>query len=139
MTTETRRTRAWGVSDVAYFVLLSVAPGLAYQYIQDNLRRDPGAPELVAYGLGVAPNFLGAVSLASVLFLLGLERFPGAPVRNIAVGAAATGFVGLAAWEFAQKLTPNGVFDWHDLFWTAPGVFIFLTVTRIWYANRWKD
>ncbi|MEM7678665.1 MAG: hypothetical protein AAF449_22010 [Myxococcota bacterium] len=50
-----------------HFILFALLPGLAYQYVQDRLRGQIEASSSLAAWLGVAPNALGGLSLATSL------------------------------------------------------------------------
>jgi glycopeptide antibiotics resistance protein len=106
-----------------YFILFCLLPGLGYQYVQDELRPHGGLDGAVAYLAGVAPNFLGGVSLTAGFILLAPYVLPGS--QRLKVGIAALGsLVGLLGWEVLQIWMPGETFDPADLWWTVPGVAI---------------
>lgn len=103
-----------------YFVVFAVLPGLAYQFVQDNLREVSRGP-LFDYALGITPNALGGVSLTAALIVIGRGgEFVPRWVSDAHLAALA--LLGLWAWEAAQIWLPNGTFDPHDIAWTVPGV-----------------
>ncbi|WP_428409820.1 hypothetical protein [Hyphococcus sp.] len=119
-----------------YFLLFSVAPGLTYQAIQDQWRAARTDSDFGAYLMGVAPNFLGAVSVASALFLIGMNRSPKTPRSRLMLIAAGISMLGLWVWEALQIFLPSASFDWHDIAWTAMGATLFMLVTRIWFREE---
>ncbi|MCQ8186153.1 hypothetical protein [Parvularcula maris] len=120
-----------------YFILFAFLPGLGYQYVQDQLRPRGGLDGAAAYLAGVAPNFLGGVSLTAGLIVIALNLFPKAPRMTTTVLTALISLMGLLGWEVLQRWMPGGTFDPADLLWTVPGVvlsaaaaFPFLKVSR---------
>lgn len=118
------------------FVLVSLLPGLLYHYVQDVFR--PGLAgggqetATITYLAGVAPNFLGAVSLTGGINIVAREMVKSVPQGKVDLGAAALALLGLWAWEGLQLFMPYGAFDWHDLAWTVPGVLIgYFAASRI--------
>lgn len=110
----------------AFFVAFGLIPGLAYQFVQDDLRDGLASSgqnaELVRYVLGIMPNFLGGLSANATIFVILSDRSsPWASERARSISSLVTLF-GLWAWEGCQLVLPNGTFDWHDIAWTAPGV-----------------
>ncbi len=119
-----------------FFLLFGVAPGLVYQTVQDRLRAAAvGGDAALVYALGVAPNFLGAVSTASILFVVLGGIAKGWSARSLAFASAAISMVGLCAWEVVQIWLPKAVFDIHDLAWTVLGVVVFLIAARLWFGR----
>lgn len=112
-----------------FFVLFALLPGLGYHHVQDDLRAlaaERGHDGVFIYLLGVAPNFLGALSVTAGLIVIGLEWRKGARLAPIAVASGLIALLGLWVWEIAQLWLPNGTFDWHDIAWTPPGVALAL-------------
>lgn len=110
-----------------YFAVFAVAPGLAYQRIQDVSREamaGPDAPAWLGYALGIGPNFLGGVSLTAGLIVIAREMRKATASHALDRTSALIALAGLWAWEFTQRWLPNGTFDPHDLAWTVPGVLI---------------
>ncbi len=120
-----------------FFILFGVAPSLAYQAVQDELRAAAadGDPLLV-YALGVAPNFLGALSTSAILFCVIGGVAKGWSAQSQAFASAAIALAGLWGWEVLQIWVPKATFDLHDLAWTAPGVAGFLIAARLWFGRN---
>jgi hypothetical protein len=104
-----------------FFILFSLLPGLAYQWVQDDLRPLGISDPVLAYLAGVAPNFLGGLSLTSVLVVILLEFRKRDSFERIRGTAALVALAGLLVWEGVQA-TGRMTFDWHDIAWTFPGV-----------------
>lgn len=115
------QTRLW-----IFFLLFSLAPGLLYQFVQDQLRSGgQGIDPWVAYLLGVAPNALGALSASSALLLMGAGLSKGRRLGRVFLFSLLLGLVGLCAWEAVQIVLPRATFDPHDLAWTLAGSAVF--------------
>ncbi|NRA31556.1 MAG: hypothetical protein HRU11_15005, partial [Parvularculaceae bacterium] len=103
---------------VTYFVLFGLLPGLAYQFVQDDLRvwaAEAGSNLVALYLLGIAPNFLGGVSLTASMGAIAREGSLGQHSWLTLEVVAIVALLGLWVWEFGQKWFPNGTFDGHDL------------------------
>ncbi|NWG70690.1 MAG: hypothetical protein HXY23_03650 [Parvularculaceae bacterium] len=115
-----------------YFVLFSLAPGLLYQFVQDELRPGGAAINPTAdYVFGVAPNALGALSASAALFLMVLGLDKAARLRRAFLVSLTLGLFGLFAWEAAQLVLPGFTFDPHDLAATAIGSTFFAAATLL--------
>lgn len=115
---------------VVYFVLFSLAPGLLYQFVQDELRPGGGANNPAAdHVFGVAPNALGAQRIALFLMVLGLDK--AARLRRAFLVSLTLGLFGLFSWEAAQLVLPGFTFDPHDLAATAVGSTFFAAATLL--------
>jgi hypothetical protein len=121
-----------------YFVVLGVLPGLGYQYVQDELRPRGGWEGVEALFLGVAPNFLGGVSLTATLIAIAVAALTDRSPRFLMLAAALVSFVGLIAWETAQTAMPGGTFDEMDLLATGPGVLISLVAALLFLPHTRK-
>lgn len=107
---------------LVYFLLFSVAPGLLYQFVQDEMRPNAEALDpMLAYALGVAPNALGALSASSAMFLMGVGLAKGRRYGLVFLASLSLGLIGLWGWEALQLILPGFVFDPHDLAWTLAG------------------
>ncbi len=117
---------------LVYFLIFSVLSGLSYQMIQDRMR--PGlsaeAPEWLVYALGVAPNFLGGVSLAAGFIVVARELVEMNDRRLSDLMATGLATASLVLWEILQIWLPNGFFDAHDIFWTFPGAALAFIAAR---------
>jgi hypothetical protein len=107
---------------VLFFIVFSLVPGLAYQWIQDEVRPSGVGEGAWLYLLGVAPNLLGGISLTAALIVIlpSYFRLSGAKAHAV---AAMIALLGLWAWEGVQAVG-RMTFDVHDLLWTVPGVLI---------------
>ncbi|HRI28037.1 MAG TPA: hypothetical protein PK239_15700 [Chitinophagales bacterium] len=104
---------------------------MAYQIVQDNIRPNyHGKNSVIAYLLGVAPNFFPAIGIPA-LFVVLLPEFN---KRNTAnkwlnnkkhITANLISIIGLLLWEFLQTTTTRGRFDWNDVLWTCIGAAVF--------------
>lgn len=123
-----------------FFVLFGLLPGIGYQTIQDKWRVALAqSTDLVVYFLGVAPNFLGALSLASSLIIIA-DQFMRSIVFHRRVNyVMLTSLVGLLTWEILQIWLPNGTFDVHDLGWTLIGVIVAWVAARVWFKVEWHS
>jgi hypothetical protein len=108
------------------FILFSLLPGLAYQWVQDDIRPLGAEDPRIAYLLGIAPNALGGLSLTVALGVV-VWDLSGGRLRPLFIGAFA--LAGLWTWEAAQLWLPS-TFDVHDLAWTVPGVSLGVLVLR---------
>lgn len=105
--------------------------------VQDHLRPSyRGRGEALRYLLGVAPNFLAGLGLAS-FFVVSIPQVNAAsrsPSRSPWLNGKAhlTGILisvtGLSAWEAIQPLSTRGHFDPHDILWTILGAAAFYSI-----------
>ncbi|MEZ4594939.1 MAG: hypothetical protein R3D55_27925 [Chloroflexota bacterium] len=127
------------VKNGLFFLLFGLLPGIGYQAIQERWRLAfADASESIVYLLGVAPNALGAVSMAAGLFVIGHHFLPKATYAQLASYSVLTSLFGLMLWELVQLWLPNGTFDVHDLIWTAVGALFAWIMTRLWYFREWE-
>jgi hypothetical protein len=106
-----------------YFVLFCLLPGLGYQYVQDKLRPRGGLEGEAAALAGIAPNFLGGVSLTAGFILIAASAAAGRRRAPVLL-AASLSLASLLGWEVLQRWMPGGTFDPADLLATLPGVLI---------------
>lgn len=119
-----------------YFIFFAFLPGLLYQQIQDVWRPAyAGLSEPTAYLLGIAPNLLGAISLASGLFIISQSFYPALTNAQRALYANLISLIGLCLWEVGQIWFPNGTFDVNDLIWTLVGIAIAWLINRLWFGE----
>lgn len=109
---------------------VSLAPSVIYVAIQWIFQPRWGIGQgIVPYLNGVMPNFLGALSLAAVIFM-GAEFYR--PERErVAQLAMSAAIATVVLWlrEFSQ-LSTSGTFDVHDLVWTVAGGALFYGLGR---------
>lgn len=110
------------LSLVTYFTLFSVVPGLGYQWVQDEARPKGIDDPTLGYLAGVAPNFLGGMSMTAALVVIWGEWRRHVPPARRHREAAATALSLLLAWEVVQGAWGRMTFDWNDMAWTFPGV-----------------
>lgn len=90
---------------------------------QQHLQHDP----LVAYLIGVAPNFASAIAITFVLLGAWTDQTSTADRRDIRfrfhISAAISG-AGLIGWECVQMFSRTLVFDWQDVLATLAGIVV---------------
>ena len=94
----------------------------------------------IIYFLGSAPNFLPAIGLPALFYVIIPELFsPETLIRKNTLGCS-IGFamVGLIGNEFITIYTPGkGVFDWNDVLWTIIGGVVFYWINnRIYFSEN---
>jgi hypothetical protein len=110
---------------------------IAFQLVQDKVRPAYTGENLtIKYLLGIAPNFFPAIGIPALFFVL----IPIVNKKNSAnkwlnekrhITANLISQTGLLSWEFLQKITRNGHFDWNDIIWTLIGALIFQIIWMI--------
>jgi hypothetical protein len=130
------KTENRGFSSYFLFAIFALS-FIGYQLVQDVIRPSyDGNNDVIAYVLGIAPNFLPAIGLPCLFLLVlrewtkrskALQVFQGRP-ELLANGLS---LFGLLLWEFAQTYTSRGHFDWHDVLWTLIGGVVFYFIWRI--------
>ena len=117
----------------AYYLVFAIS-FLLFPIVQNYIRPNYGGNnELVVYFLGVAPNFLPAVGLPALLYVVIPEVFKShtSLFRNRLYGSVAISITGLVGNEFVTLFTPGqGVFDWNDIAWTIIGAGVFIATHR---------
>ena len=120
-----------------YWMLWLMGTTLIYWYVQDTLRPAYEGTGWGLYFLGIAPNYLPGLGLPAGLYVIlhGLRteqswiaRWSEQQLPWLALGIS---MLGLMGWEVAQ-IWVGGVFDWHDLLWTALGG---LTFVGLWWLT----
>lgn len=121
-------------SQYTYYLIFAICFA-GFQYIEDVVRvNDDRSNPLVSYLLGVTPNFLPAIGISALFFVMIPELWKSTRHRLLTTKRHITVVVvsvsGLIAWEFVQIAAPNGTFDWHDVLWTLIGGVCFLILQR---------
>lgn len=128
----------WKKSYTYYLIFALCFAG--FQYLEDVVRvNDDRSNAVVSYLLGVIPNFLPAVGISALIYVMIPEvwKSPKHPWLTRQRHHTSTVFSvsGLVAWEFVQIAAPYGTFDWHDVLWTLIGGGCFLLLHRL-ISNR---
>lgn len=115
-----------------HLILLAIciAPSAVFMAIKWIFRPRWGIGQgIVPYLNGILPNFLGALSLAAVIFMIAEYYRPDRErVPQLAMSATIA-MVALWMREFSQ-LSMSGTFDIHDLVWTVAGAATFYGLGR---------
>ncbi len=124
-----------------WFSLFALAT-LGYTYVQDSLRPSYQGDNLyLIYLLGIAPNFLPRLGVPAALSMLLPEMFGRSGFWTLHKGTLSLGIsmVGLIGWEFFQRYTPRGTFDWNDILWTLLGGLCFWLLYRLLARFYWGN
>ena len=91
------------------------------------------APPLVVVLMGVLPNFGAGLALPFVIgaFEEAYRRRTGRRWRLSFMFLCFCAFMGLLAWEYAQRLFWDIDFDWNDMIASGIGVLIAMTAQRV--------
>ena len=116
-----------------YYLLFGIT-FLSFNLVQDFIRPNyNGGHRGVIYFLGIAPNFLPAIGLPALFYVIIPELFsPETLIRKnklrFSVGIAMVGLIGN---EFITIYTlGKGVFDWNDVLWTIIGGVVFYWINK---------
>ena len=114
-----------------YYLIFGIT-FLSFNWVQDFIRPNyNGEHRGIIYFLGIAPNFLPAIGLPALLYVIIPELFsPETFIRKNTLGCSiGIAMVGLIGNEFITIYTPGrGVFDWNDILWTLIGGLIFIVI-----------
>ena len=103
--------------------------------VQDFIRPNyNGGHRGIIYFLGITPNFLPAIGLPALFYVIIPELFsPETLIRKNTLGfSIGIAMVGLIGNEFITIYTPGkGVFDWNDILWTLIGGLIFIVIRKL--------
>ena len=114
-----------------YYLLFGIT-FLSFNWVQDFIRPNyNGEHRGIIYFLGIAPNFLPAIGLPALFYVIIPELFsPETFIRKNTLGCSiGIAMVGLIGNEFITIYTPGrGVFDWNDILWTLIGGLIFIVI-----------
>ena len=114
-----------------YYLLFGIT-FLSFNWVQDFIRPNyNGEHRGIIYFLGIAPNFLPAIGLPALFYVIIPELFsPETLIRKNTLGfSTSIAMVGLIGNEFITIYTPGrGVFDWNDILWTLIGGLIFIVI-----------
>ena len=114
-----------------YYLLFGIT-FLSFNLVQDFIRPNyNGEHRGIIYFLGIAPNFLPAIGLPALFYVIIPELFsPETFIRKNTLGCSiGIAMVGLIGNEFITIYTPGrGVFDWNDILWTLIGGLIFIVI-----------
>ena len=114
-----------------YYLLFGIT-FLSFNWVQDFIRPNyNGEHRGIIYFLGIAPNFLPAIGLPALFYVIIPELFsPKTLIRKNTLGfSIGIAMVGLIGNEFITIYTPGrGVFDWNDILWTLIGGLIFIVI-----------
>ena len=114
-----------------YYLLFGIT-FLSFNLVQDFIRPNyNGEHRGIIYFLGIAPNFLPAIGLPALFYVIIPELFSrGSFIRKNTLGfSIGIAMVGLIGNEFITIYTPGrGVFDWNDILWTLIGGLIFIVI-----------
>ena len=114
-----------------YYLIFGIT-FLSFNWVQDFIRPNyNGEHRGIIYFLGIAPNFLPAIGLPALFYVIIPELFsPETFIRKNTLGCSiGIAMVGLIGNEFITIYTPGrGVFDWNDILWTLIGGLIFIVI-----------
>ena len=117
-----------------YYLLFGIT-FLSFNWVQDFIRPNyNGEHRGIIYFLGIAPNFLPAIGLPALFYVIIPELFsPETFIRKNTLGCSiGIAMVGLIGNEVITIYTPGrGVFDWNDILWTLIGGLIFIVIRTL--------